>query len=201
MQPGGWMLPELARHKSACSPAALMAPAALLPSAQDLGAPALPRSSRFEALGLSSRYIAVGLLKNSAVLGSFCRITTDVAKHGLAPELCISEFRLPLLSNVSLTFIVLQQAHSSPPQVSRGLPCRLCETLCITITNICTQITYISLNTFSLLEFLVLNVNCWVQSSSLKSFNIFVCNLYVRTHMCSLSSAIASIDIYTEGTT
>lgn len=64
-------------------PRELMAPAVLSSSPQDLGASVLPSSSRFEALGLSSSYVAVGLLKNSAVLGSFCRITTDVAKHSL----------------------------------------------------------------------------------------------------------------------
>lgn len=115
-------------------------------------------------------------------------------------EMCFSEFWLPLLSNVSLTFLVLQQTHSSPPQVSRGLPHRLCATLCVTIASICTQITYISLNIFCLLESLVLTVNFWVQSSSLKSFNIVVCNLNVRTHMRSLSAtALRATSI--EGTT
>lgn len=114
-------------------PAVLMAPARLLPSPKDLSAAVLPKSSRFEVLGLSSCYIAGGLLKVSAVLGGFCRITPDVTKHSLALEMCISEFRLPLLCNVSLTFIVVQQSHSTPWQASWGLSHRLCETLCIPI--------------------------------------------------------------------
>lgn len=115
-------------------------------------------------------------------------------------EMCFSEFWLPLLSNVSLTFLVLQQTHSSPLQVSRGLPHRP-PTLCVTTASICTQITYISLNIFCLLESLVLTVNFWVQSSSLKSFNIVVCNLNVRTHMRSLISATALRATSIKGTT
>lgn len=109
-----WMLRSW-RGRNMYSPAVLTALALFLFSPQDLGACVLPRSSRFEALGLSSCYIAVGFLKNSPVLGSFCRITTDVAKRGLTPKMCSSEFRLPLLSNVSFTFIILQQTHSSLP--------------------------------------------------------------------------------------
>lgn len=46
----------------------------------------------------------------------------------------------------------------------------------------------------------MLTVNFWVQSSSLKSFNIVVCNLNVRTHMRSLSAtALRATSI--EGTT
>lgn len=58
----------------------------------------------------------------SKARGSFWRITTDVAWHGLAPEMFILEFRLLFLSDVSLTFIICCRLIQFPCRSGRGFP-------------------------------------------------------------------------------
>lgn len=106
---GRWVLLHLPRQDSIYPLPA--GPAVLLPPPQGLGASVPPRSSSSEAFSLCPCQVAVGLLKNSAALGSFCRITADVIKLGLPPEMGIS---------ASLTFIVSQQICSSPCRSAGG---------------------------------------------------------------------------------
>lgn len=107
-----------------------------------LGASVLPRSSRSEALDLSSCHFALGLLNKSGWL---------LENHN---RCCLAwsgswnvHFRvqLPLLSNVSLTFIICCRLIQFPCRSGRGFPTGCARPFFSLSQNIFTQITYISL--------------------------------------------------------